>query len=321
MTVSVSRRGLMAGVAGAGAASFIPISAQPAHAALASAPVLTYTRRVGDVEVTTLLDGYFLLEQAWITALSPSEIAAGMDAAWLDTTAAMPLPVTAYLIRQGGNITLMDAGAGGSLGPTAGGLMQILAAVGIAPEAVNRIVISHLHPDHIGGMLAGNAAAFANATVHVSEEERRFWLDPANANAVPAAMQPWFSLAGQVLTAYGDRITPFSGEADLGGGLSAVAMPGHTPGHTGYRISSGASDLLLWADSTALASLQFHHPDTGIVFDTDGTLGAKTRRRVLDMAVTDRLLVSGSHMPFPGFGHVTQRDDAYAWVPEEWKMF
>lgn len=202
MSFSVSRRGLLAGLAGAGAASVIPISVQPAQAA--PTPVLTYTRRIGDVEVTTLLDGYFLLEQAWITALSRSEIVAGMDAASLDTTAAMPLPVTAYLIRQGDSITLMDAGAGGSLGPTVGGLKQVLAAVGVAPEAINRIVISHLHPDHIGGLLAGNAAAFANATVHVSEEERRFWLDPTNASAVPAAMQPWFSLAGQVLTIYGD---------------------------------------------------------------------------------------------------------------------
>lgn len=320
MTLPLSRRALFGTAAAASAAALLPSGLAFAQAAPGHR-VITYTRKIGDIEVTTLLDGYFLLEQAWVTALDPALIVQGLANASLDPKAAVPLPITGYLIRQGDRLTLIDSGAGGSLGPTAGNLAATLAGVGIAPETITRLVFSHLHPDHIGGALTGNAATFANATVHLSSTERAFWSNPANSAAVPDAMKPWFDLAGLMLAAYGDRVQVFDGDADLGGGLSAIAMPGHTPGHTGYRVSSGAEQALLWADSTAIASLQFTHPDAGIVFDTDSAQGAVTRRRVLDMAVTDKMLVSGTHMPFPGFGHVDQRDDAYAWVPEEWKLF
>ena len=197
----------------------------------------------------------------------------------------------------------------------------MLAGIGVAPEAITRLVFSHMHPDHVGGALTGDAATFANAAVHVSAPELAFWTDAATGAALPDAMKPWFDLAGKVVAVYGDRVQPFEGDADLGGGLFAVAMPGHTPGHSGYRVSSGGAEALLWADSTAIASLQFAHPDSGIVFDTDGAQAAVTRRRVLDMAVADKLLVSGTHLPFPGFGHVESRDGAYAWAPEEWRLF
>lgn len=276
---------------------------------------------VDEAEITIMLDGYFLLEQAWVTALDPALITEGLSAAALDPAAALPLPITGYLIRQGQNLTLMDAGAGGSLGPTAGNLVAILAAIGVTPDQITRIALSHLHPDHIGGALVGDAPTFDSATVHLSGAELAFWTDPANAAAVPDAIRPWFDLAGKFVAAYGDRVQPFEGDADLGNGLSAVAMPGHAPGHTGYRVSSGAAQALLCTDNTAVASLQFAHPDAGIVFDTDSAQGAATRRSVLDMAVADRMLVSGSHMPFPGFGYVAKSGDAYAWVPEEWKLF
>lgn len=119
--------------------------------------------------------------------------------------------------------------------------------------------------------------------------------------------------------AYRDRVKPLEGGADLGRGMQAVLTPGHTPGHMAYLFGSGREQLLLWGDSTSLASLQFRHPDTGVAFDTDSLQGAATRRRLLDMASIDRMLVAATHLPFPGFGHVAKRDDAYAWVPEEWK--
>lgn len=321
--MTLTRRTLFASAAGAAAAAALPIRAAAQSTATQSTGprTIAYTRTVGETEVTVLLDGYFLLEQAWVTALDPALIAEGLDAAALDPAAAVPLPITATLFRRGDSLTLLDAGAGASLGPTAGNLAAMLRGVGMAPEAVTRLLLSHLHPDHIGGMLAGDAPAFANATVHVNETELAFWGDAANAAAVPEAIRPWFDLAGKVVSVYGDRVMPFAGDADLGGGLSAVAMPGHTPGHTGFRLSSGPAEALFWGDSTAIAALQFSHPDAGIVFDTDSAQAAVTRKRVLDMVVADRLLVAGTHMPFPGFGHVAARDGAYAWVPEEWRLF
>ncbi len=331
MSPTLSRRGLMAGLAAtatataAATATIAPLvrapSARAATPAGTAPRVVSYTRRVGEAEVTVLLDGYFLLEQAWVTALPAADLLATMEAAALDTAAAIPLPITAYVIRQGDTVTLMDGGAGASLGPTAGHLAATLAATGTDPAAVTRIVVSHLHPDHVGGLVADGAAVFPRATLHVSAPERAYWSDAAIAGAAPDAVKPWFALAQAVLGAYGDRVMPFEGDADLGAGLSAVALPGHTPGHTGYRVSSGDADLLLWGDSTALAPMQFTHPDSGIVFDTDSAVAAATRRRVFDMAAADRLLVAGTHMPFPGFGHVARRGDTYAWEPEQWKLF
>ncbi len=316
--MTISRRTLFASATAVAATSVLP---QHATAQTASRPrTIAYVRMVGDIQVTVLLDGYFLLEQAWVTAMDPLRISQGLADGGLDPAAAVPLPITATLFRHGDSLTLMDAGAGGSLGPTAGNLPAMLAGVGIAPEQVTRVLLGHLHPDHIGGMLTGDAPTFANATVHVNDVERVFWTDSANAAAVPEAIRPWFDLAEKVVSTYGDRVMPFVADADLGGGLSAVAMPGHTPGHSGFRVSSGDAQALFWGDSTAIASLQFRHPDAGIVFDTDSAQGAATRRRVLDMAASDRLLVSGTHMPFPGFGHVAARDGAFAWVPEEWKL-
>lgn len=320
MNLSLSRRGLLSGAASAAAISAAP-TAVLAEAQPTAPRVVTYTRRIGDTEVITLLDGYFLLEQGWITALEPALIEEGLTQAALDPAAAVPLPICAYLIRQGDALTLMDAGAGGSLGPTAGGLAATLAAAGVAPEAVTRIVLSHMHPDHIGGMLAGEAMAFPDATVYVSAAERAFWTDAAIAAAAPDGVKPWFELAGKVASVYGERMTTFEGEQDLGGGVSSVPMPGHTPGHTGYRVSAGDRQVLLWGDSTSLASLQFAHPDAGVIFDVDGVEAAATRRRILDMAVADRMLVAGTHMPFPGFGRVVRRGDIYAWAPEEWQLF
>lgn len=321
MTI-LSRRGLIAGAAGATAAALVaaPGRLLAQEAVPAASPSPSYTRKIGDMEVTILLDGSFLLEQAWINTIDPAAIADGLEAAYLDPAAALPLPITAYVIRRGAEVTLLDAGAGASLGPTAGHLAQRLTEAGVPPEGVTRMILTHMHPDHVGGMMAGEAAAFPNAVVQVSDLELAHWTDDANAAAAPEGVRAWFDLARAVAASYGDRITTFSGEADLGGGLSAVPMPGHTPGHAGYRVGDGDAQLLIWGDSTSLASLQFSRPETGIVFDTDSALAAETRRRVLDMASADRLLVAGTHLPFPGFGHVERKDDAYAWVPEEWRL-
>ena len=323
ITNTVSRRGLFASIAGATALAAIGAPritlAQTIATPTGPRPVI-YDSRVGEITFTTLLDGYLGLGQDLLTNADPAIVAANLSAAYLDPTAAIPVPVSTHLIRSGTDITLIDAGAGGGFGPTAGRHLAALEAAGVTPDAVTRIVLTHMHPDHIGGLVTDAGAVFANATLHVSSSDLAFWTDAAIAASVPDSAKPFFALAANVAKAYGARVMPFDGDADLGGGLTAIAMPGHTPGHTGYRLSSGTDQLIIFGDTASFASLQFSNPDIGISFDADGAVAAATRKKVLAMLAADKIAVAGSHLPFPGVGHVDVKGDAFAWVPEEYKF-
>lgn len=323
ITPTLSRRGLFGGLAGATALAAIgaPRITLAQTTATTDAPrAVIYDRRVGDMTLTTLLDGYVGLGQDILNNADPALVAANLAAAYLDPTAAIPVPISAHLIRSGTDITLIDSGAGGVFGPTGGRHLAALTAAGIAPEAVTRIVLTHMHPDHIGGLTTDAGAIFPNATLHVSSLDLAFWTDAAIAAKVPDAVKPFFALASGVAAAYGDRVVPFDGDADLGGGLTAIALPGHTPGHSGFRLSSGSDQLIIFGDTAAFASLQFSNPDIGISFDTDSVIAAATRKKILAMLAADKIAVAGSHLPFPGVGHVEVKVAAFAWVPEEWKF-
>lgn len=317
----LSRRSLFGAAAAAAAGTMLAprlVQAQAAPAAAAALPSV-YDRMVGDIRVTAVLDGIFNLGQELVTNLDAAAIAEALHRAYLDPAGPVPLAVTAHVLRRGDEVTVIDAGAGSAFGPTLGRLAPSLAAMGIAPGAVTRVVATHMHPDHVGGLVTDAGAVFPAAALHVPAADLAFWTDETIAGGAPDDAKPFFALARSVAAAYGDRVMPFDGEADLGGGLTAIAMPGHTVGHTGYRVSAGSDQLVIWGDMTAVAALQFRHPDSGIAFDTDGAAAAATRRRILDMVSADRIAVAGSHMPFPGVGHVEAHNGTYAWVPEEWK--
>jgi len=295
-----------------------PAAAQTAETT-ATPLTLAYPRQIGDLTLTAILDGSFSLDQSLIINITPEETAAALESAFLDPGAPIGLGITAHLVQGGGRTMLIDAGAADLFGPTAGRLVSSLAALGVAPGDVDTVLLTHMHPDHIGGMVAADAAAFPNAEVRVHETDLAFWTDEAIASGAPADAQPYFARARRTADLYGDRLAPFAGEAEVAPGVTALPLPGHTPGHAGFRLASGDAQILVAGDAVGLAAVQFGHPGAGLVFDTDPALAASTRTALLDMTATDRMLFTATHLPFPTLGHVVRSGDAYAWAPEQWR--
>ena len=290
----------------------MPISALPT----AQPPGLQH-KRIGDLVVTAINDGMF--EGAFaMLANFPSAEAETMHKARFR---AVPprLAVNCFLIQDGARLTLVDAGCGTAFGPDMGRLVTALAAMGIAPGDIGTVLATHLHPDHIGGLVDGaGAAIFPNAELVVHEKDHGFWGDEATlAGAATDQDKGFVTLARAAIAAYANRTRCLTA-GDALPGIAIVPEPGHTPGHSGWLITSGNDQLLIWGDIVHMPGIQFARPEAHMAFDVDGQAAIATRRRILDMTATDRLLVAGMHLDFPCFGHVTRETEGYAFVPEVW---
>lgn len=291
----ITRRQMFGTAAAAAAAVSVPgMASAAAPLATGQAPGF-YRRKVGDAQITALLDGYIDVAHGFWTGIEQATVEDLAAAAGLPDNGSIRIGVTSYLINQGDRLVLVDTGSADLFGPTAGKFLSALAAAGHTPEQVDDILVTHMHPDHIGALLENGAKA-------------------------PDFARSWFDAAISVRKAYDGRINLFSKEAAVLPGITAVPLYGHTPGHCGFRLSSGSEDLLIWGDACGVASVQFAHPEAGLAFDVDGAAGKKTRAGLLDMAAGDGLLVASAHLPFPTFGRVLRSREAYAWQPDEYRF-
>lgn len=270
----------------------------------------------GDTVVTALSDGYLTLPNEALLGIDPADAVALLQAARPG-----PAPrssVNAFLVQSGGRTVLVDAGAGAKAYPTLGRLPDSLAAAGVSPGDVDAVVMTHLHIDHWGGLTAADGAAtFPRAELVIPEAEAAYWLDGATAGAAPDEAKPRFAGAQAAVAPYRDRLRTFAG-AEAMPGLHAVPLPGHSPGHTGYLVEGGGKRLLIWGDVMHVPDVQAPRPDVGVMFDTEPAAAMATRRRALDMAVADDLMVAGMHLHFPAFSRVVRAGEGYAVVPELW---
>ncbi len=274
-------------------------------------------KKVGDMLVTALNDGMFEGSFAMLEGFDTGSA----EALHRERFRAVPprLAVNSFLIQTDDRTILVDSGCGGVFGPDMGKLAGNLAALGIKPGDVDTILCTHLHPDHIGGIVDGaGKAVFPHAELVVHADDHRFWGDDATlAGATTDDMKGYVALARTAIAAYGDR-TKLLTAGDALSGISIVPEPGHTPGHSGWLIASGDASLLIWGDIVHMPGVQFAHPEAGMGFDVDANLARSTRRRIMDMAATDRVTVAGMHLDFPCFGHVAKASEGYAFVADVW---
>ena len=314
---------LLSGAATALAAAVAPGLARSAAAAVPPAGTQApgyYRLRVGGLEVTALLDGHLEIPPAMFSLPAP-ETPPTCCAPPSDPTARSARPVNAFAVNTGERLYLVDSGTAAGFAPGFAHLPEALAAAGLSPDAVDAVILTHLHVDHAGGLVRDGKAVYPNAQIVVADAEAAFWLDEAIAAKAPDDVKPFFDDRQASLAPYGERVTRLSqGTAEAAPGFEVTPLPGHTPGHTGYVIGQGTDRLWLWGDIVHAAALQFPRPEATIAFDTDRAAAAASRGLAFDRAANERLLVAGVHLPFPGLGYVTRGADGqgYRFEPAPW---
>jgi glyoxylase-like metal-dependent hydrolase (beta-lactamase superfamily II) len=270
-------------------------------------------KQIGDITVTALSDGVLA---------APLDVVLGVARAEIERLAGrkpgepLPIAVNAFLLERAGKCALVDTGSGNSMGPTLGKLPENLRVLGVAPERIETIFLTHLHPDHSNGLVddAGNAI-YPNAEVVLHETEAAFWLDRDEASGATERIRRNIAKTKVTTAPYRERMrTVRDGEAVPG--ISALLLAGHTPGHTGWLIQSGKDSLLIWGDLVHLAAIQIARPDTGLVYDVDPQAACATRRRMFDRVAADKLAVAGAHLDFPGFGTIVRKGAGFAFEPD-----
>ena len=268
-----------------------------------------YRRRVGEFVVTVLNDGYLDAPLGVMPNIAPEEASALLNARFHGPTPR--LVVHGFVVQGGGRTVLIDSGAGAGMGPTAGHLLKNLAAAGVQPGDIDLVLLTHFHGDHSGGLAtAAGTAVFPKAELAFPAEEGAYWLDgPGTGGA--------FDAAKTAAAPYRARMRVIEGE-DAAPGIVRVALPGHTPGHSGYRIGEGAEALLIWGDIMHVPDVQSARPEVVVGFDVDPDQAVASRKRILESAADERFAVAGMHLHFPGFAHVVRAGSGYELIPEQW---
>ncbi len=223
------------------------------------------------------------------------------------------IPVNNFFLRRGDKLILIDAGAGNTMQPTLGKLPGSLRAMGVEPGAITHIVLTHLHPDHANGLVddAGRPH-YPNAEIVVHRTEFDFWLGPERAND-PDRVKANRARSKINLAPYLQRLRRVNSNEECLG-FTAVLAPGHTPGHTCWLLASSGGGFMAFGDVVHIAAIQIAHPDTAVTYDLDKEQAIASRKRILDMAASERLAIAGAHVDAPGFGYVVRKGTGYAFA-------
>jgi len=302
------------------------LAAGAAHARTAHVPREqvpgVYHQQIGDLRVTALFDGTVALPRQALAGIDAGAVARLLEHGYVpEDGKGLQTAVNAYLIQRDGHLVLVDTGAAQCFGPGLGQVLGNLRAAGYDPADVDDVLLTHAHPDHLCGLLdAQGKAAFANATVWLSQADAAYWLDPASEAGAPQALRFAFPMARSAVAPYAaaGRLRHFVAGDALPAGVAALDSHGHTPGHVSWKIDGGdGRQLLVWGDLVHFHAVQFARPDASYEADSDRAAAIASRRRMMADAAAGAWWVAGAHLPFPGIGHVRREGEAFAWVPGE----
>ena len=325
--MTLTRRHAIAGAGALAAAPLLPHAPARAAAQVADkqAPSF-YHYKVGDAQVTAVSDGVnnFALPDTFVLNAKKDEVNAALEKNFMPKDK-MSIQFAPLVINTGGKLVVVDTGNGAAaFASSKGNVGQFganMVAAGFDPGAVDMVVISHFHGDHINGLLtADNKPAFPNAEVLVPAAEWKYFMDDGEMSRAPEGrMQTVFKNARRVFEAgLNKKATPYEWGKEIAPGLTAVETIGHTPGHTSYVLASGSDKVFIQSDVTNHPALFVANPGWHLMFDQDPALAEKTRRRVYDMLVADKMRVQGFHYPFPSLAHVERAGSGYREIPVGW---
>ena len=320
----LNRRIVLAGAAAATAMGPLAAVTPAGAAAPASGKQAPgyYRYKVGDFEVTAILDGVRQVK----LGTSPARNAKLEDVQALLAASRLPTDQVGYyfhptLVNTGSKLVLLDTGNGpGSLQAGTGMTPANLAAAGVDPTTIDIVVISHFHGDHISGLrTADGALAYPNAEIKIPAKEWAYWSDEGNASRAPQGQQNTFQNTKRIFGPIADKVTRYEWGKEVAPGITAIDSNGHTPGHTSFVIASGTGKALIQADVTAgYAPLFVTNPGWHAGGDMDGPQAVQSRRKLYDMLAAERMLVSGYHFPFPSLGYIDKAGDGYRLIPMNW---